>query len=84
MDKLKLFIPITKVDLEKRLVYGRIAEESPDSGGETFDYATSKPFFEEWAGFFQKATDGKSYGNVRVQHDPTRNAGHLTDLAMLD
>jgi hypothetical protein len=81
---LNLFIPITKIDEEKRLVFGRIAEETPDSGGEVFDYETSKPYFQEWAGFFQKATDGKSYGNVRVQHDPKRNAGHLTDIAMLD
>jgi Putative phage serine protease XkdF len=81
---LNLFVPITKIDEEKRLVFGRIAEETPDSGGEVFDYETSKPYFQEWAGFFQKATDGKSYGNVRVQHDPKRNAGHLTDIAMLD
>lgn len=84
MDGLKLFIPITKVDEEKRLVYGRLAEESPDSIGEIFDYESSKPYYQEWSSFFQKATDGKSYGNLRVQHDPQRNAGHLVDIVMLD
>jgi hypothetical protein len=84
MNGLKLFIPITKIDEEKRLVYGRITEETPDSGGEIFDYDSSKPYFEAWSGFFSKATDGKSLGNVRVQHDPQRNAGHLTDILMLD
>lgn len=84
MDELNLFIPIVKIDEEKRMVFGRIAEETPDSAGEIFDYETSKPYFEEWSGFFQKATEGKSYGNVRVQHDSTRNAGHLTDISMLD
>jgi hypothetical protein len=84
MNGLKLFIPITKIDVEKQLVFGRIAEETPDSGGEIFDYETSKPFFTEWSDFFAKTTDGKSVGNVRVQHDPQRNAGHLTDIVMLD
>ena len=54
MEGLNLFIPITKVDVEKRLVFGRLAEESPDSIGEIFDYESSKPYYQEWSSFFQK------------------------------
>ena len=82
--ELNLFIPIVKVDEENRLIYGRITEETPDSVNEVMDYETSKPYFRKWSAFFQNATDGKSFGNVRMQHDKTRNAGHLTDIAFVD
>jgi hypothetical protein len=84
MDELKLFIPITKVDEEKRLVFGRVTEETPDSSGEIFDYQTSKPFFEDWIGYFQKATDGKSSGNLRAMHDAKKAIGSLPEVHLLD
>jgi hypothetical protein len=34
---MSLFIPITKVDVAKRLVYGTITEEVPDKAGEILD-----------------------------------------------
>lgn len=68
MAKRLLFVPITKVDVEKREVYGRAVEETPDKSGEIFDYATSKPLFDAWSEDFAKATDGKSLGNVRAMH----------------
>lgn len=80
---MNLFIPITKIDEEKRLVYGTIAEEVPDHSGEIFDYATSKPNFEKWSSDFEKVTDGKSLGNVRAMHGLTA-AGKLTTIAFED
>ena len=63
-----LFIPITKVDVEKRLVYGTIAEEIPDKAGEIMDYASARPEFETWSAEIAKASDGKSVGNLRAMH----------------
>jgi len=74
---MKLFIPITKVDATQRLVYGRLAQEVEDYAGEIMDYESSKPHFEEWSQRFQKATDGKSAGNLRAMHN-TVSAGKFT------
>ena len=68
---MKLFIPITKVDAKQRLVYGRVVAEEVDKSDEIFDYATSKPLFQAWSSDFQKATDGKSSGNLRAMHGST-------------
>lgn len=67
-DNLEIFIPLTKVDEEKRLVYGIATAEEPDSSGEICDYASTKPYYEKWSSEFEKATDGKSLGNLRVMH----------------
>lgn len=83
-DEMKLFIPIIKVDEEKRLVFGKVTEEAPDSSGEIFDYATSKPYYEEWTGYFKKATDGKSYGNLRAMHDSKKAVGYLPQVSLDD
>src|SRR5690349_8264199 len=78
-DELKLFIPITKVDSQKRLVYGEITSEGVDKSGEAFDYDSSKPFYEKWSGEISEATGGKSLGNLRVMHG-SKVAGKLTAL----
>lgn len=80
---LNLFVPITKVDAAQRLVYGVIAEEIADKSGEIFDYESSKPNFETWSGEIEKATNGKSLGNLRVMH-ANKAAGKLTSLAFDD
>lgn len=83
MDNLRIFVPITKIDVAKRLVYGTMAEEVVDKSKEIFDYATSKPFFEKWSGEIAKNTDGKSVGNLRAMHQPIA-AGKLTDIVFND
>jgi hypothetical protein len=83
-NELQLFIPITKIDEEKRLVFGRVTEEAPDSAGEIFDYETSKPYFKEWTDYFQKATDGKSCGNLRAMHDAKKAVGYLPQVSLSD
>ena len=40
---MNLFVPITKVDVAKQMVYGRAVQEVVDRVGEIFDYTTSKP-----------------------------------------
>jgi hypothetical protein len=39
---MSLFIPITKVDVEQRLVYATLSAEVADKSGEILDYATAK------------------------------------------
>ena len=67
-----IFLPIQKIDMEQRLVYGRACQEVPDRTGKTpeiMDYSSSKPFFQKWSEEQLKASQGKSYGNVRVMHN---------------
>lgn len=78
-DDLKAFIPITKVNAERREVWGVLAEEAVDKSGEIMDYETSKPNFEAWANQFSKATEGKSMGNLRAMHGNVA-AGKLVSL----
>lgn len=79
-----LFLPISKVDEQQRLVFGIAADETPDSADEIFDYDKSKPHFEEWSEHIKEATGGKSVGNLRAQHDPQKPAGKLTDIQFND
>jgi hypothetical protein len=83
MSNLNLFIPITKVDAAQRLVYGVISEEIPDKSGEILDYASAKPEFQKWSGEIEKATDGKSKGNLRAMHDNIA-AGKFVDITFDD
>lgn len=62
------FIPLAKVDIPRREVWGWAAEERPDKSGEIMDYARSKPHFMEWSDAIHKASGGKSLGNVRSMH----------------
>jgi hypothetical protein len=79
VDLKQIFVPISKVDAEKRLVYGVMVSEAPDSSGEIFDYARSKPHFSAWSEGFSRLTDGKSKGNLRVMHG-NKVAGHAVSV----
>ena len=65
-----LFLPLTKVDLEQRLVYGVGAAETPDRTNEILDYATSKERIQKWSTNAFETSLGKSYGNIRRMHKP--------------
>lgn len=80
---MKIFAQIRKVDEQKRLVYGRAAQEVPDRTDEIFDYATSKPHFEAWSKSFSDATDGKSQGNIRAMHGKV-SAGIVKEISFED
>lgn len=79
----RVFVPLTKVDEEQRLVYGRITSEEVDQSGEVMDYDTSKPNFEKWSNQIETASGGLSKGNLRVMHGLSV-AGKLTDIAFDD
>lgn len=65
---LSYFIPLTKADEASREVWGVAAMEQPDQSGEIMDYEKSKPHFWEWSKRVEKASGGKSRGNVRDSH----------------
>ncbi len=83
MDDMNIFIPITKVDAARRLVYGVVTAEAPDIAGEVCDYASTKPLYQKWSHKFADATDGKSFGNLRAMHSNIA-AGKLVDIAYDD
>lgn len=78
-----MFIPIAKIDEEKRLIYGTMTAEAVDRAGEILDYAASKPHFQKWSDTQNKASRGLSKGNLRVMHDK-KVAGKLTELVFND
>jgi hypothetical protein len=80
---LRLFVPLTKVDVEKRLVYGTIAEEIPDKANEIMDYESARPEFQAWSAEIAKASDGRSVGNLRAMHGSVA-AGKLETIAFDD
>jgi hypothetical protein len=81
---MQYFVPLAKIDEEKRLVYGIGAMEQADRSKEIMDYATAKPVFAEWSARFSDATGGMSKGNVRVMHNPKVVAGKLTEMTFDD
>jgi hypothetical protein len=83
MNPLSLFIPITKVDAAQRLVFGLATAECEDRVGEICDYASTKPLYEKWSQEIQKATDGRSLGNLRAMHGKVA-AGKITSLSFDD
>jgi hypothetical protein len=80
---MKIFVPITKIDAARRLVYGVVTAEKPDVSGEVCDYASTKPFYQKWSRSFASATDGKSLGNLRAMHGHVA-AGKLVEIAFND
>ena len=72
-------IPLNKIDEEQRIVVGRATQEIEDKSGEIMDYQSSKPNFKAWSDDFAKRTQGKSYGNLRQQHDPHKAIGKLIE-----
>ncbi len=83
MDDMNLFVPMTKIDAGKRLVYGVVTAEAPDASGEVCDYASTKPLYQKWSNSFADATAGKSFGNLRAMHGAVA-AGKLVDIAFND
>lgn len=83
LDGLHLTIPLTKLDVERRLVIGRAAQEIPDKAREIMDYESAKPAFMEWSKGFESASGGLSKGNLRVMHTRTV-AGKVVDLQFND
>ena len=76
---LRIFIPLSKIDIEKRLVYGVATAEEPDRANEVCDYASTKPYYKSWSEEVAKNSGGKSLGNVRAMHGKVA-AGKVTEI----
>jgi hypothetical protein len=83
MSDLNMFIPITKVDAQQRLVYGVATAEAEDRAGEICDYASTKPLYEKWSQEIAQSSGGKSRGNLRAMHGAVA-AGKVTALNFND
>jgi hypothetical protein len=83
MPDLSMFLPITKVDAARRLVYGVATAEVADRAGEICDYASTKPNYEQWSQEISRSTNGKSFGNLRAMHGPIA-AGKVTAITFND
>jgi len=83
MSALSLFVPIRKIDEEKRLVLGVATQEVPDHAGEIMDYETAKPEFAKWSAEMEKDSGGKSKGNLRAMHGKVA-AGRLDAINFND
>ena len=59
MGKVSMFIPIVKVDEEKRIIRGTATTEAKDSSGEILEYKGSKKAFSDWF----------KWANVREMHN---------------
>ena len=82
-SELRVFVPLTKIDIEKRLVFGLATAQEPDLSGEVCDYATTKPYYEAWSADVHKKSGGKSVGNLRAMHS-NKAAGKVVDIAFDD
>src|ERR1700722_9099347 len=78
-----IFARIYKIDEKTRTVHGRAAQECVDRSDEIMDYASSKPFFQQWSAECFKDSGGLSHGNVRSMHSNIA-AGKLTDIDFND
>jgi hypothetical protein len=83
MSELLLFLPITKVDADQRVVYGVATAEAPDRAGEICDYESTKPYYKAWSAQMNEASGGKSLGALRAMHGRVA-AGKITDIAFDD
>jgi hypothetical protein len=83
MTKLAMFARLTKADAAQRLVYGTF-DETPDRAKEVFDYDTSKPLIKAWSDDRFAKSNGKSFGNVRGQHNGKIAAGVVTEITFND
>jgi hypothetical protein len=82
-DQLQLFIPLRKADAAQRMVYGYATAEAPDKAGEICDYASTKPYYEQWSADCAKASGGRSFGNLRAMHGKVA-AGKISSIAFND
>lgn len=70
-DKMHLYAPFSKVEATSdggREVWGFASLEVVDKTGEIADFERTCKAFEEWSSEIEKATNGKSKGNIRYQH----------------
>jgi hypothetical protein len=77
---LQKFYQLAKFDEILGIATGIAAAEEVDGDNEIMDYQGSKPYFQKWSASQLAASQSKSKGNVRQQHDPKRVVGKLTAI----
>lgn len=75
---------IYKVDATEQKIYLTATSEAKDAKNEIMDYAGSKAYFENWSDSFCQNTGGKSFGNVRLQHNILTPIGKISDPLEFD
>ena len=82
MNTIDIFAPLTISNAEgdeKRLVSGFFDPGEPNKDGFLLDFDTSLPYIQAYIQRFQEATDGESFGAVRLMHNPdTAGIGRIT------
>jgi hypothetical protein len=71
------YAQLRKWDEFQGIATGVIACEEPDHDGEILDYNGSKDYFKQWSAQQNANSQGKSFGNLRLQHDPKRIVGSV-------
>jgi hypothetical protein len=69
------YFRLMKFDPFSGIAIGVCAAAEPDRDNEIMDYEKSKPYFQEWSASVHKDSQGKSFGNIRFQHDDKRPVG---------
>lgn len=67
----RFYVPFTKVDREKRIVWGIAQTEEVDTQGDYLPYDASVDAFEKWQGNVREMHDPKAVGRaIRIVADP--------------
>lgn len=69
MTQFQKFMQLTKVDVAKRHIIGVFTAEQVDKSGEVADYPSTKKAIQDWSLEINKASKGKSKGNIRKMHN---------------
>ncbi len=67
-EQLQKFMQLTKVDVAQKRIYGTFTAEMVDKSGEVADYESTKLALQAWSADIEKASGGKSLGNIRKMH----------------
>ena len=79
MENFRLYLPISKVDKENRLVSGFATSEDIDQSQEIVDYGASKRAFQDWKGNIREMHQAKAVGKaVEIIPDDTTKRVHVT------
>lgn len=79
MENFRLYLPISKVDKENRLVSGFATSEDIDQSQEIVDYSASKRAFQDWKGNIREMHQAKAVGKaVEIIPDDTTKRVHVT------
>lgn len=81
---METFFQLRKVDEEKRIVYGRFSQAIVDRSGEMMDWETGRDAILSWSQSQSDASNGKSLGNVRGQHQKNAAAGRIVSIDVVE